>query len=225
MLRRTVIILSVIGFAAYGMAAVSLYQPGLFDNSRFTAAFVGFIIGAGIWITMGKRLSFFSIFEHEFTHLIFSLLMLQKPRSFYASEKRGHVSCDRGNFIDGLAPYYFPTFSYVLLGVYPLLRPSAYPVFFPALGLTAGYHLVSNIGEFNPHESDIRRYGVTFSFFFCLFAGMLTLGFLFAFTADGFGGAVGYLVAGWREAGSILLYVARLTWQGLSHLLTAAGLN
>ncbi len=222
MLKRIVGMLSILGFAAYGTAAISLCKSGLFDDTRFTSAFVGFATGAGIWIILGRRLSFFSVFEHEFTHLVFSILMFQKPRSFYASEKRGHVSCDRGNFVDGLAPYYFPTFSYLLLAVYPLLKPGAYMVFFPALGLTVGYHLVSNIGEFRLTESDIRRYGVGFSLVFCLFAGTLTLGFLLAFTTGGFGGAAGYLKAGWHEVGSILVYLAKLAWMGITHLLAVA---
>lgn len=220
MIRRVVVIGSILGFLAYGLAVFSLCRSSLFDDTRFTAAFVGFTAGAFIWLILGRRLVFFSVFEHEFTHLVFSILMFQKPRSFYASERQGHVSCDRGNFIDGLAPYYFPTFSYLLLAFYPLLRPSAYMVFFPALGLTTGYHLVSNIGEFKPGESDIRRYGVGFSLVFCLFAGTLTLGFLLAFTAGGFGGAVAFIKAGWHQAGGIIVYLLKLVWAGMSHLLS-----
>jgi hypothetical protein len=220
MVRRIIVIGSIMGFIAYGLATVSLCRSSLFDDTRFTAALVGFAAGAVIWLILGRRLVFFSVFEHELTHLVFSIFMFQKPRSFYASERRGHVSCDRGNFIDGLAPYYFPTFSYLLLALYPLLRPSAYMVFFPALGLTTGYHFVSNIGEFKPSESDIRRYGVGFSFVFCLFAGTLTLGFLLAFTAGGFGGAITFIKAGWHQAGGITVYLLKYVWAAISHLLS-----
>ena len=140
--------------------------------------------------------------------------MFQKPSSFYASEKRGHVSCDKGNFIDGLAPYFFPTFSYILLALYPLLKPSAHAFFFPLLGFLTGYHTVSNIGEFKPRESDIRRYGPLFSFVFCIFSGILAFGFLLAFVAGGFRGGLRFLTGGLGQAGNMVLYLARSV-QGL----------
>jgi hypothetical protein len=219
--RLTIGIICILGIIAYGIAFVSQCRSDLFAAAHFKAAFVGLIIGAGIWLVLGRKLAFFSVFEHELTHLIFSILMFQKPSSFYASERRGHVSCDRGNFVDGLAPYYFPTFSYLLLALYPLLKPSAHPVFFPVLGLTTGYHVISNIGEFRPSESDIRRYGVLFSFVFCLFIGILTLGFLLGFITGGFGGGVGFIREGWHQAIGVIAYLVGLIWNTISKLVSA----
>jgi hypothetical protein len=189
------------------MVVFFMCRTGLFEIPQFKAAFIGFVAGAGLWLVLGRRLNFFSVFEHELTHLIFSLLMFQRPSSFYASEKRGHVACDRGNFIDGLAPYFFPTFSYILLALYPLLKPSAHTVFFPLLGFLTGYHIVSNIAEFKPRESDIRKCGTLFSFVFCLFAGIVTFGFLLAFVTGGFGGGLRFLLRGVVQAGTMILFV------------------
>jgi hypothetical protein len=219
MVKRIVGIVSLVGLIGYAVGFVSLCNSSLFDNGNARAAFLGPLVGAGIWIILGRRLNFFSVFEHELTHLIFSLVMFQKPRSFYASERRGHVTCARGNFIDGLAPYYFPTFSYLMLAFYPLLKPAAHPYFFPVLGFTTGYHIVSNIAEFKPRESDIRRHGVAFSLVFCLFAGALTVGFLLGFVRGGLGGGLDFIAAGWREVGALMLALLRWLWSFLSGLL------
>jgi hypothetical protein len=151
--------------------------------------------------------------------------MLQRPSSFYASARRGHVSCDRGNFIDGLAPYFFPTFSYLLLALYPLLKSSAHSFFFPLLGFLTGYHIVSNIAEFKLRESDIRRYGPLFSLVFCIFAGILAFGFLLAFVAGGFDGGLRFLTRGLGQAGDITLYLVRAGRSLISHALTALGIH
>ena len=197
-------LISLIGTMAYGIAVVKLYDSGLFAIPQIKGAFIGFVVGAGLWVILGRKLSFFATFEHELTHLIFSILMFQRPRSFYASERRGHVSCDTGNFIDGLAPYYFPTFSYMLLGAYPLLKSSSHAYFFPLLGFFTGYHLVSNIAEFEVRQSDIRRSGVLFSIVFCIFAGMLTFGFLMAFVIGGFRGGLDFVAQGWHNTVDVL---------------------
>lgn len=218
MVKRIVAIASIVGFVGYAVVFASLCNSSLFEIGNFRAAFLGLLVGAGIWIILGRRLNFFSVFEHELTHLIFSLIMFQKPRSFYASERRGHVTCERGNFVDGLAPYYFPTFSYLMLAFYPLLKPTAHPYFFPVLGFTTGYHIISNIAEFKPRESDIRRYGAAFSLVFCLFAGVLTVGFLLGFVRGGFGGGLSFIAAGWSQVGAMVLALLRWVWGLLAGL-------
>jgi len=192
-------IISVLGSIAYGKAIWALMDSSLLEVPQVRAALVGFLIGAVAWAVLGRKLAFFGIFEHELTHLIFGLIMFQRPRSFYASENRGHVTSERGSFIDNLAPYYFPTFSYVLLAVFPLMKSGAYPYFYSLLGLVTGYHLVSNVTEFGFRQSDIRRSGRFFSFVFCIFAAVLTFGFLAAFIIGNFRGGLGFLSAGLDE--------------------------
>ena len=193
-------IVSIIGSIAYGTAAWKLWDSSLLEMPQFRAALIGFLIGAAVWAVLGRKLGFFGVFEHEFTHLVFGLMMFQRPRSFYASVRRGHVTTEGSNFIDNLAPYYFPTFSYILLAVFPLLKPAAYSYFYPALGFVTGYHLVSNITEFSLRQSDIRRSGRVFSVIFCIFAGILAFGFVAAFVIRGFRGGLDFLVLGWQAA-------------------------
>jgi hypothetical protein len=198
-MKFTLGIASLLGAIAYGMAIGKLWDSSLLALPHVRAAMIGFLIGAAVWVFLGRRLSFFGVFEHELTHLIFGLLMFQRPRSFYASEHKGHVTTEGSTFIDSLAPYYFPTFSYVLLAIYPLLRPSAYGVFYPILGAVTGYHLISNMTEFGFKQADIRRSGVLFSVIFILFAATLSFGFVAGFVIRGFGGGLDFLVQGWHE--------------------------
>jgi hypothetical protein len=197
-------VISIAGTAAYATALWRLWDSSLLDLPQFRAAAIGFLAGAVIWAIFGRKLGFFGIFEHEFTHLVFGLLMFQRPRSFYASPHKGHVTTEGSNFIDNLAPYYFPTFSYMLLAVFPLLRPSAYTYFYPILGLVTGYHLVSNVTEFGFRQPDIRRSGAAFSLVFCVFAGILAFGFLAGFVIRGFHGGLDFLALGWHTARDLI---------------------
>lgn len=191
-------VVSVAGTAAYGTALWHLWDSSLLGLPQFRAAAIGFLAGAVIWAIFGRKLGFFGVFEHEFTHLVFGLLMLQRPRSFYASTRKGHVMSEGSNFIDTLAPYYFPTFSYILLAVYPLLRASAHFYFYPILGLATGYHWVSNVTEFGFRQPDIRRSGAAFSVVFCIFAAVMAFGFLAAFIIGGFHGGLEFIALGWQ---------------------------
>jgi hypothetical protein len=215
--------ISILGTVAYGITLSNLWDSNLVDAPHFRAALLGFLVGSGVWVALGKRLSFFSVFEHELTHLIFGLMMFQRPRSFYASEKRGHVTSDGGNFIDNLAPYYFPTFSYMLLGVYPLLKAEVYGYFFPILGFVTGYHLVSNVAEFSFSESDIRRSGRLFSTVFCIFAAIVAFGFVMAFIIGGYKGGLEFLGAGWHEARDVVASGAGLARRLIALVLHNAG--
>jgi hypothetical protein len=197
-MKFTLGVVSIVGTVVYGTVIFGLWDPSLLEVPEFRAASIGFVVGAGVWALLGRKLSFFGVFEHELTHLIFGLLMFQRPRSFYASRYKGHVTAVGSNFIDNLAPYYFPTFSYILLAAFPLLKPAAYTYFYPALGLVTGYHLVSNITEFGFRQSDVRRSGTLFSAVFCVFAGILAFGFVAAFVVGGFSGGLDFLALGWQ---------------------------
>ena len=214
--------ISLVGAIAYGIAIVGMYDSGLFEVPQFRAAFIGFVVGAFLWLVLSRKLAFFATFEHELTHLIFTILMFQRPRSFYASERKGHVASDSGNFLDGLAPYFFPTFSYVLLAIYPILRSSAQTVFYPLLGFLTGFHLVSNIMEFEPRQSDIRKTGLVFSFLFCTFAGAVTFGFIAAFVISGFRGGLDFLVIGAESVIDVVAGGAEMAWRGINGLASPA---
>jgi hypothetical protein len=207
-------LISLVGAVTYASVLISMLDTSLLIIPHVETALVGFVSGALFWIVMRHRLGFFGVFEHEFTHLVMGLLMFQKPEAFFATAKRGHVRVGGKNFLVDLAPYYFPTFSVILLLAFPLLKEWAYPIYFPVLGFITGYHLVSQIFDFKFYQGDIRASGRTFSVFFCLFASILTFGFIFAFVVGGYRGGWQFLKAGLPEAGRLLT----LGWMYLREL-------
>jgi len=207
-------VVSVIGVAAYTSVLVSMIDRSLLDLPNVEVALIGFVSGAIFWIVLRKKLGFFGVFEHEFTHLVMGLLMFQKPEAFFATATRGHVRVGGKNFLVDLAPYYFPTFSVILLLIFPLLKPSAYPVYFAVLGFMTGYHLVSQMIDFKFYQGDIRVSGKVFSVVFCLFASLLAYGFILGFVVGGYHGGWEYLKAGVPAAGRML----ELGWKYLRDL-------
>lgn len=197
-------IVSAVGAAAYASVLISMVDRSLLDKPSVEVALVGFLSGALFWIVLRRKLGFFGVFEHEFTHLVMGLLMFQKPEAFFATASRGHVRVGGKNFFVDLAPYYFPTFSVILLLVFPLLKESAYPVYFAVLGFMTGYHLVSQIIDFRFYQGDIRVSGKAFSVVFCLFASLLAFGFIFAFVVGGYRGGWEFIKAGVPETGRVL---------------------
>lgn len=197
-------LISLVGAITYAFVLISMLDTSLLIIPHVETALVGFVSGALFWIVMRQKLGFFGVFEHEFTHLVMGLLMFRKPEAFFATAKRGHVRVGGKNFLVDLAPYYFPTFSVILLLVFPLLKESAYLVYFPVLGFITGYHLVSKIFDFKFYQGDIRVSGRVFSVVFCLFAGILAFGFIFAFVVGGYRGGWEFIKAGVPEAGRLL---------------------
>lgn len=193
-----------VGIAAYASVLISTMTWDLLEAGNVRVAGIGFVAGAVFWMILRRKLGFFGVFEHEFAHLVLGLLMFQKPEAFFATATRGHVRVGGKNFLVDLAPYYFPTFSVILLLIFPLLKDSAYPVYFPLLGFITGYHLVSKVMDFKFYQGDIRVSGRAFSVLFCLFASLLAFGFIFAFVVGGYRGGWEFVKAGVPEAGRLL---------------------
>ena len=187
-------IISPFGIYIYGKEFLNLFlYQHAYTLPNVQVFLTGLIPTSLLWFILGSKLTFFHVFEHEFTHMIIGLLFFKKPRVFIASEYGGAVELYGGNFIITLAPYFFPTFSYLLLLIFPLLNPSFYNYFYLSLGIITGYHISSTLIEFDFGQPDIITSGIVFSLLFCLFMNILTLGFLFYFVAYGFKGGVEFL--------------------------------
>lgn len=171
-------------------------------NTGVRAFSIGIIIGVIVWIIFFRRPNFFTTFEHEFCHLVVGLAFLKKPRLFMASEKRGGVVQLYGdNFLISLAPYFLPIFSYLILPFYFLIESRFKVYFLMVLGITAIYHLLSNIfNQFSYTQSDIKASGRVFSTIFLLFANLITYGVLLYFVRYGGAGILDYLRSGTKES-------------------------
>lgn len=146
-----------------------------------------FLIGLGIsfplWIFFISRLSFFNTFEHELTHLLTALLFLKKPKKFIASDGEGGLIAytGGGNFLIALAPYFFPTFTYLFLPFFALVKSQFFPHCYLLLGFLTGYHLFSTMAEFSLQQPDIWKTGTLFSILFLIPAFIITHLFILVF--------------------------------------------
>lgn len=182
-----VIILSIFFAVSYG---IQFYQTaGNFDIRQPSEKFflIGFAVFLPIWFLWLRRNHFYSTFEHEFTHLIVGLMFFKKPAHFTATESDGGVTGMYGNnFIITLAPYFLPTFVYLLLPLYLVLDVKFYQYYFAVLGFFTAYHLLSSWQDFGFHQTDIISSGKVFSCFFLTFANLFIYGILLAFVIGRF---------------------------------------
>ncbi|MBQ4472228.1 MAG: M50 family metallopeptidase [Alphaproteobacteria bacterium] len=147
-----------------------------------------------VWfIIPGLNGSHFSIFEHEFTHMVAALLTFHAPKSMNIESDRGGAFSfyGEGNWFITLAPYFIPTFPLLIMlaSLFWTLQGIALPFFFmPVLGVMFGYHLVSNAVQIHGDQTDFPTAGWLFSVLFLPTANLLTFGVVWAFAAHGWSG-------------------------------------
>ena len=183
---------------------VVLFFPALYanimliDNSMTIHLLIWFYVPMFvvwlIWIVFwGLHRSFFVIFEHEVTHLIFALLTFHMPYKIDFEQDRGgyFVFKGDGNWLIAIAPYFFPTVSLLVVLVGFVLSRFDWmtsDIYLGLLGIGLGYNLISTVFETHHAQSDLKRVGYLFSFLFLPTANLLVFGFLLAFAVHGWAG-------------------------------------
>jgi hypothetical protein len=174
------IVLILCPFLAYGFG-IALFEQAA--DAKLPTQTLPFIIGAlvffAFWRLTGRFLEVLCTFEHEITHLIFGLLFLKWPSEFVVTIRNGgHVTLSGSNFIIFLAPYFFPTVSYLLIPFFFFVPPASLPVFYAVLGASFSFHLVSTWGELHWRQTDLHKAGVVFSAVFLPVANLIFYGAL-----------------------------------------------
>ncbi len=120
--------------------------------SRFWEPLViGFLVGTAVYFGVMTRFPSIDRFEHNLTHVVMAALFLEKvSRHDFIDGGESHWMGTLGNGFKGdmvrLAPYYFPTFSFLLALIYPLV-PGKRPFGIALFGFTLAYHMFSTIRE------------------------------------------------------------------------------
>jgi len=142
-----------------------------------------FSLGAILWL-----IAFFGlprpiviyVFGHELTHALWVLLMGGRISRFRVSREGGHVVTNRTNFWIALAPYFFPLYSILAIGVYGLLSlfysvQSYGPLLYAVVGATWAFHFTFTCWMIGKNQTDLTDHGTFFSLVLIYLLNLLLL--------------------------------------------------
>jgi hypothetical protein len=109
------------------------------------------------------------ILAHELTHALWGLLMGASISKISVKEDRGAVILSKTNFLITLAPYFFPLYTVLAIGLYYLLGRCCdvtryYLLWLGLVGATWGFHLTFTVSALLQRQTDIRDQGRLFSY-------------------------------------------------------------
>lgn len=156
-------------------------------HSPFSWGFCGYLLLA-FFMNKKNPNNFISTFEHELTHALFALLFLNKIESFTATAKTGGQLRWRGqeNWLITIAPYFFPTFTAILLLFLALGKSTWW--YLILLGISVAYHVESTYHETHRKQTDLKQVGFIFATLFLIPANLITYLSIFYFFQSGWSG-------------------------------------
>jgi hypothetical protein len=183
----------------FGRETVLLLSRVTLASPRWQAFLVGLLGLAPLLFLFRRRLAFFATLEHEMTHLLVGLLCFKRPESLHASAHAGgevRLYAGKVNFVIGLAPYFLPTLSYLVLP-FPLVVQERLELGVLALmGASVAYHVLSTVEELSFQQPDLREAGLLFSSLFLPVATLVSYGAILAFVDGGYRRMGSYLFDG-----------------------------
>jgi hypothetical protein len=150
---------------------------------------VPFLLGAGGYVVLfvallGRRIGFWTIVEHELTHALFAWATFHRVVGFSAMRTGGHVRyLGRGNWLIAIAPYFFPTFTLLVVVALSLLPPRHIYAGSIVLGVSVAHHVMSTWSETHRHQSDLREVGWLWSWMFLPAVNAFTIGIVLSYAA------------------------------------------
>jgi len=127
------------------------WVPFLIGAAAYAVFFVGFA---------SRRVGFWTIVEHELTHALFAWATFHRVVGFSAMRGGGHVRyIGRGNWLIAIAPYFFPTFTLIVIAVLTWLPPQQLAIGAGVLGASVAHHVLSTWSEAHRHQTDLREVG------------------------------------------------------------------
>ncbi len=108
------------------------------------------------------------VFGHELTHAVWTWLFGGQVKKMKVTSKGGHVVISKTNFLIVLAPYFFPLYAVIVIGVFALgnliWNWHGYLVWFHLLlGAAYAFHLTLTFHVLQTQQSDITSQGYLFS--------------------------------------------------------------
>jgi hypothetical protein len=131
--------------------------------------------------------SFWSTFEHELTHILFTVLSFGRVRGLVASHREGGLMQHEGsgNWLITVSPYFFPTLAVPILLIMLTLEGEALEIARITLGIIVAYHLTSTYRETHRHQTDLQRVGFGFAWCFLPTANLMSYGLVLGMSGRG----------------------------------------
>jgi hypothetical protein len=163
-LLPTCAILSQTFFTAFARATVT---QRLWAGEEFWF----FSLGAILWLIMFfglPRPIVIYVFGHELTHALWVWLMGGRVSRFRVSRDGGHVVTSKANFWIALAPYFFPIYSILVIGIYGMLSLflNVQPygrLLYAVIGATWAFHFTFTCWMILKNQTDLSDQGTFFS--------------------------------------------------------------
>lgn len=130
-----------------------------------------FSLGVILWVIAFfglRRPVLLYVFGHELTHALWVLLMGGRVSRFKVGRDGGHIVASRTNFFIALAPYFFPLYSILAIGIYGLvgLFYNVQPygrLLYAVIGITWAFHFTFTLWMIPKNQTDLRDHGTFFS--------------------------------------------------------------
>jgi hypothetical protein len=150
---------------------------------------VPFLIGAAVYaavflVVARRRVGFWTIVEHELTHALFAWATFHRVVGFSAMRGGGHIRyVGRGNWLIAIAPYFFPTFTLIVIAVLTWLPPRHLAIGGGILGASVAHHILATWSQTHRHQTDLREVGWLWSWLFLPSINAFVLGLVIAYAA------------------------------------------
>ncbi|MDZ4815393.1 MAG: hypothetical protein SGI71_03905 [Verrucomicrobiota bacterium] len=155
-----------------GFQSLSTTQPLLL--------FLGGVVACVVLFVALPRPMRLYVLGHELTHALWVWLLGGKVFSIKVTAEGGHIKTDTVNFWIALAPYFFPFYTFILLGLFLIaslfwnLVPYLSILYF-LMGVTWGFHLYFTIVMIPTDQPDITMNGWVFSLVVIYIVNVLVL--------------------------------------------------
>jgi len=142
-----------------------------------------FSLGVVLWMIAFfglKRPVLGYVFGHELTHALWVLLMGGRVSKFKVGRDGGHIVASRTNFFIALAPYFFPLYSILAIGIYGVigLFNNVQPwgrLLYAVIGVTWAFHATFTLWMIPKNQTDLRDHGTFFSLVIIYLMNLLLL--------------------------------------------------
>jgi len=163
-------------FTAFARAAVT---QQLWAGEEFWFSSLGALLWLIAFFGLPRPIVIY-VFGHEFTHALWVLLMGGRVSRFRVGRDGGHVVTNRNNFWIALAPYFFPIYSILAIGIYGLLSLflNVQPygrLLYAVIGATWAFHFTFTCWMIPKNQTDLSDQGTFFSLVMIYLMNLLLL--------------------------------------------------